>query len=158
MAMTISSAFEQFRRNLEITDLQTETVSTRQTGVRDVLKNGMTVVEDSLTGSYARSTMIAPLKEADIDVFAVLDPSYYAFYNGQNGGPAGLLDWVKRTLRKTYTLTPDISRNGQAVTIRLLAAHQCTIGRRLFTRARSSLTSSDKSSYCRDWAMASTAR
>jgi hypothetical protein len=25
---------------------------------------------------------------------------------------------VKRTLRKTYTRTPDISRNGQAVTIR----------------------------------------
>jgi hypothetical protein len=40
----------------------------------------------------------------------------------------------------------------------MLAAHQCTIGRRAFTRARSSVTSSDKSSYCRDCAMASTAR
>jgi hypothetical protein len=28
-----------------------------------------------------------------------------------------LLDYVKRVLRKTYTKTPDISRNGQAVTI-----------------------------------------
>jgi hypothetical protein len=33
-------------------------------------------------------------------------------------GPAGLLDATKRALRNTYTSTPDISRNGQAVTIR----------------------------------------
>jgi len=62
--------------------------------------------------------MIAPLKEADVDIFIVLPSKYYHHYNnGQNGGQAGLLDWVKRTLRKTYTRTPDISRNGQAVTI-----------------------------------------
>jgi hypothetical protein len=39
-------------------------------------------------------------------------------FNGQNGGPSGMLDWTKRILLKTYTQTPDISRNGQAVTIR----------------------------------------
>jgi hypothetical protein len=82
------------------------------------MEAGMKVLDSFLTGSYARSTMIAPLKEADIDVFVVLDASYYHNYNGQNGGPAGLLDRVKRTLLKTYTRTPDISRNGQAVTIR----------------------------------------
>jgi hypothetical protein len=62
--------------------------------------------------------MIAPLSDADVDIFAVLDVKYYHHYNGQNGGQAGLLDLVKRTLKKTYTRTPDISRNGQAVTIR----------------------------------------
>jgi hypothetical protein len=62
--------------------------------------------------------MIAPLTEADIDVFIVLDPKYFSHYNSQNGGPAGLLDFTKRTLLKTYTRTPDISRDGQAVTIR----------------------------------------
>lgn len=72
-----------------------------------------------MTGSYKRQTLIAPLNEADIDIFFVLDSKYFSHYeNGQNGGQAGLLDWVKRTLRKTYTDTPDISRNGQAVTIR----------------------------------------
>lgn len=70
-----------------------------------------------LTGSYSRQTLIAPLKEADIDIFFVLDPKYYHHYNGQNGNQAGLLDFVKRLLRKTYTKTQDISRNGQAVTI-----------------------------------------
>jgi hypothetical protein len=56
--------------------------------------------------------MIAPLAEADIDIFAVLDPEYYS-----SDGQAALLDRVKRALRKTYTKTPEISRNGQAVTI-----------------------------------------
>lgn len=118
MAMTIPQAFQKLKSNLEITDLQEETVSTRQKSVRSVVEAGLTVKDSFLTGSYSRNTMIAPLKEADIDIFVVLDVSYFHHYNnGQNGGQAGLLDFLKRTLRKTYTQTPDISRNGQAVTI-----------------------------------------
>ncbi len=109
---TVPAGFEKLKSDLEITGLQSSIVSTRQKGVRDTMAAGLTVLEDFLTGSYARSTMIAPLTEADIDVFVVLDPSYHRH------GPAGLLDLTKRTLLKTYTQTPDISRNGQAVTIR----------------------------------------
>ena len=118
MATTINQAFLQLKQNLQITGLQTETVSTRQKNVRSVLEAGLSVNDTFLTGSYSRSTMIAPLSDADVDIFAVLDVKYYHNYNGQNGGQAGLLDLVKRTLRKAYTRTPDISRNGQAVTIR----------------------------------------
>lgn len=118
MAIAVKQAFQVFKQNLEITDLQAATVSTRQQAVRKVIEAGMTVHDSFLTGSYSRSTMIAPLSEADIDIFFVLDASYFLHYNNQNGGQAGLLDWVKRTLRKTYVQTPDISRNGQAVTIR----------------------------------------
>jgi hypothetical protein len=118
MATTIASAFQQLKTNLEITGLQKSTVSTRQTTVRDVVGRDLKVKGSFLTGSYSRSTMISPLKEADVDIFIVLDSDYYYHYNGQNGGQAGLLDLLKRTLRKTYTRTPDISRNGQAVTIR----------------------------------------
>ena len=118
MATTIQQSFLGLKSNLEITNLQASTVSTRQTNVRGVVENGMDVLDTFLTGSYSRSTMIAPLKEADVDVFVVLDPRYYHHYNGQNGGQAGLLDLVKRTLLKTYTKTPDISRSGQAVSIR----------------------------------------
>ncbi|OJU08033.1 MAG: nucleotidyltransferase, partial [Caulobacterales bacterium 68-7] len=74
---------------------------------------GLTVLDTFLTGSYQRSTMIAPLSEADIDIFAILDPKHYAA-NGQ----AGLLNTVRSVLRKTYTQTPDIRPDGQAVTIR----------------------------------------
>lgn len=119
MATTITASFQKLKENLEITGLQASTVSTRQNNVRDVVKKDLSVLDSFLTGSYSRSTLIAPLKEADIDVFVVLDSKYFHHYNnGQNGGQAGLLDLLKRTLRKTYTETPDISRNGQAVTIR----------------------------------------
>jgi hypothetical protein len=107
VARSVNQAFQEFKSRLEITELQTSTVSTRQNAVRDAVANELDV-EDSF----------APLTEADIDVFVVLQAKYFHQYNGQNGGQAGLLDLVKRTLRKTYTRTPDISRNGQAVTIR----------------------------------------
>jgi len=118
MATTINQAFLKLKTNLEISGLQGSTVSTRQANVRQVVEADLEVSDSFLTGSYARDTMIAPLSEADIDVFVVLKPQYYQHYNGQNGGQAGLLDLLKRTLRKTYTRTPDIGRNGQAVTVR----------------------------------------
>ena len=117
MAKTISESFRELKVNLEITELQHSTVSTRQQNVRNAFENELDILDSFLTGSYSRYTMIAPLKEADIDIFIILDTKYYYHYNGQNGGQAGLLDLVKRTLRKTYPETPDISRNGQAVTI-----------------------------------------
>lgn len=112
MARTISEGFQQLRRNLEITDLQEQTVSTRQTKIRQVLETDLTVLETFLAGSYRRNSMIAPIKEADIDVFVVLDPRYYSV-----GGQEDLLGRVKRSLRKTYTKTPNIRPDGQAVTI-----------------------------------------
>lgn len=119
MATTIKQSFQKLKENLEITGLQESAVSTRQKKVREVMEAGLTVVDSFLTGSYSRSTMIAPLKEADVDIFIVLNSTYFYDYNdGKNGGQAGLLDLVKKTIRKTYTRTPDISRNGQAVTIR----------------------------------------
>ena len=95
MATTILSSFQKLRENLEITGLQKATVSTRQQNVRDVVAKELTVLDSFLTGSYSRSTMIAPLSEADIDIFVVLDPGYY-----ESSGQATLLDKVKRALLK----------------------------------------------------------
>ncbi|HRN51116.1 MAG TPA: CBASS oligonucleotide cyclase [Anaerolineales bacterium] len=112
MATTITSAFQKLKENLEVTGLQKTVVSTRQEKVRDAVSGSMDVLDSFLTGSYSRATMIAPLKEADIDIFIILDPKYY-----ETDGQAGLLDKVKNVLLKTYPTTPKISRNGQAVTI-----------------------------------------
>lgn len=112
MPRTIAGAFDQLRSNLEITGLQQATVSTRQQSVRDAVARRLTVKESFLTGSYRRHTMIAPLGEADIDLFVVLDASYYSV-----DGYAQVLDKVRSALLETYPKTPRISRNGQAVTI-----------------------------------------
>ncbi|MCY0870873.1 MAG: CBASS oligonucleotide cyclase [Firmicutes bacterium] len=111
MARTVIQSFNEFKTKLEITDLQASTVSARHKNVRAVLDGSLTVLESFLSGSYSRSTMVAPLREADVDVFVVLNSSYY-----EAGGYATLLDRVKRVLKKEYS-TPKISRNGQAVTI-----------------------------------------
>lgn len=87
MATTILSTFQKLKENLEITGLQKSLVSTRQINIREVVEKDLVVLDSFLTGSYSRSTMIAPLKEADIDIFIVLDSKYFYHYdNGQNGG------------------------------------------------------------------------
>ena len=78
MAHTVKEAFEKFNNNLGITGLQRSTVSIRQREVRSTIENGMDVLDSFLTGSYCRHTMITPLKEADIDIFVVLDPLHYS--------------------------------------------------------------------------------
>ena len=112
MATTIAASFLKLKENVEITSLQKETVSTRQQNVRKALEDDFTISDSFLTGSYARSTLVSPLNEADVDIFIVLHPSYY---NGSQ--PGILLDKVRTALLKTYPTTPRISRNGQAVTI-----------------------------------------
>lgn len=112
MALTIRQSYNDFKSNLEITGLQKHTVSTRHKNVRATVERELTVIRSFLTGSYSRNTMIAPLSEGDIDVFIVLDPSYY-----DKNGQIQLLDKVKRVLKKTYPKTPKISRNGQAISI-----------------------------------------
>lgn len=112
MPTTIAASFEGLKRNLEITALQQSTVSTRQKSVRDAVARRLKVLDSFVTGSYGRHTMIAPLASADVDIFVVLDPSYY-----EANGYASLLDRVRRALLETYTKSPRVSRNGQAVTI-----------------------------------------
>ncbi|MBB4954556.1 hypothetical protein H4S14_002445 [Agrobacterium vitis] len=112
MATTIAGAFQKFKANLAISSLQESTTSTRQQNVRDAVASDFAVLDTFLMGSYRRNTMIAPLKTADIDVFVILDPKYYAAQN-QNS----LLSSVMTTLKKKYPSTPRIKPDGQAVTI-----------------------------------------
>ena len=115
MATTVTQAFAQFKANLEITGLQSTTVSTRQQNVRSNVAASLTVLDSFLTGSYMRSTMIAPLEYADIDIFIVLDSSHF---DGTANGPANVLARLKRVIDNAYSTTTQASRNGQAVSIR----------------------------------------
>lgn len=92
--------------------MQEISVSNRQQRVREVVEKELKVYDSFLTGSYRRNTLIAPLSEADVDIFIVLDTKYYN-YDGQTY----LLDKLRTVLKATYPKTPRISRNGQAVTI-----------------------------------------
>jgi hypothetical protein len=106
----VAAAFEEFRGNLEITGFQEGVVAARQEKVRAVVAGGLTVHTSFLTGSYRRRTLIAPMRDADVDIMVVLDRGY------RPRGPRAVLDLVKATLAERYP-SSRISRNGQAVTI-----------------------------------------
>jgi Second Messenger Oligonucleotide or Dinucleotide Synthetase domain len=112
MPNTISAAFAKFQSNLEITNLQSATVSTTQSNVRGVIDRRFVVLEDFQGGSYARNTMIAPLSTADVDIFVVLDPKYYSQHT-----PASLLGAMKNVLKASFPSTDDIAPDGQCVRI-----------------------------------------
>jgi hypothetical protein len=112
MAKTIAQGFDLLKKNLEITELQEKTISDRQVAIRKAIAAEFEVLDSFLMGSYARSTMIAPLKDADVDIFFVLDAKYYAQY-----GPQALLAQVSRILTKYYSRVTDINPDGQAVTV-----------------------------------------
>jgi hypothetical protein len=109
--LTRAQAFERLRSNLELTGLQEKTVALRQQNVRDAVAKQLTVVDDFLTGSYRRQTLIRPLGRADVDIVVVLDRSY------KDRGPRAVLDLVRSALLSEYKKGPEISRNGQAITI-----------------------------------------
>lgn len=108
--LTVTPAFADFRGNLELTGLQESLVATRQAKVRAALGRDLTVHDSFLTGSYRRRTLIAPMRDADVDIIVVLDRTY------RRRGPRAVLNLVKDTLGETYP-SSKISRNGQAVTI-----------------------------------------
>lgn len=112
MPKTIIAGFNKLKTNLEITTLQKTTVSTRQTNVRKAVSDDFNIIESFLSGSHPRSTMISPLEKSDVDIFLILKSEYFYSYT-----PSSLLDKIRKSLLKTYPLTPKISRNGQAVTI-----------------------------------------
>jgi hypothetical protein len=111
VTLTRVQSFEKLRRTLELTGLQEATVAVRQQNVRDAVAAQLTVVDDFLTGSYRRRTLIGPLNRADVDIMVVLDRSY------RDRGPRAVLELVKKALLVEYTRAPTISRNGQAVTV-----------------------------------------
>jgi hypothetical protein len=120
MAVTVTGAMQTFLGAIEPTSNQVSEASTSHTALRTYLRGQLTVVDDFLTGSYRRNTMIR--QSRDIDLFLVLDAGYFngtwsnPGYKDQATGPANLLDRIKRLLQAKYS-NSDISRDGQAVTV-----------------------------------------
>jgi Second Messenger Oligonucleotide or Dinucleotide Synthetase domain len=112
MAKDIPDSFRIFQSNLEVSDLLHSKISSRQLLIRGALEEEMHVLHTFLSGSYSRNTMISPLYESDIDMFAVLDPSHYT-----ENGQIDLLDQIKRVLHKTCVKAPQMHKNGHAVNL-----------------------------------------
>ena len=91
--ISLEDAFNKFLGRLELTANEQKDVSNRHTQVRVVVRDGIAVERDILTGSYKRHTKTKPLK--DVDIFFILKESERAWLDQH---PDDLLRHVKKIL------------------------------------------------------------
>jgi len=98
---SILEEFEKFRSKIEPTEKEKSTISASHNKMRDILQNSteISVVDSFLTGSYARQTMIRPLKDVDF----LVQVNYGAH---KNDNSLQLLNKVRKVLSKAYPSTP----------------------------------------------------
>lgn len=68
--ITVTEAFEKFRKRLELSNTEQKDAIRRHKEVRECIRTAFDIERDFLTGSYARHTKTKPLK--DIDIFFCL--------------------------------------------------------------------------------------
>jgi len=118
--MSVSSRFEAFISNIQLTQAQLEDAQTKHTGVRKTLHQAYytTPFDGStslLVGSYGKNTEIRPPN--DIDIMFVLPPAEYNRYNNLLGNKQSqLLQDVKQILLKTYSTTK-MRADGQVIVV-----------------------------------------
>lgn len=99
MATTIKESFRQFSSNLNITDKQTEVVSTCRKNVVGKIGEKLSLHSDQpskLIGSYDRDTLTKYLSEGDVDVMVVLHHGNNEDWDNDDG--------VKKALNKYKTI------------------------------------------------------
>ncbi len=115
MIKTVVQGFQEFLSRLEVTDIDELAILQHAERVRDALAEKMDIVEDFVTGEYMRRSIIAPLEDAHIEFFYVLDTRYLIKYG--DIGQALLLERIKSILQREYSVKGDISRDRNGVTI-----------------------------------------
>lgn len=108
MATSIEAAFAEFASRLEITNWQQGLVAERRAKVERVLRADLALdekVAPLLIGSWARHTLIAPLKGSDVDLLVPLDMSQHGkWLSGE--GTIRALDRFRVILDVAYPNTP----------------------------------------------------
>lgn len=98
---SILEEFEKFRSKIEPTEQEKTSISASHNRIRNILTNStdINIVDSFLTGSYARQTMIRPLK--DVDFFVQVH-----YEKHKNNSPYQLLRKILILFKKAYPLTP----------------------------------------------------
>jgi hypothetical protein len=93
--ISANEAFLKFRRNLETTDTENRSASTRQQRIREQLNLALDIKDDFLTGAYRRHTKTKPLRDVDI-MIVLADTSYLDRH------PRDILEVVRAALAPHY--------------------------------------------------------
>jgi hypothetical protein len=95
--ITLEDAFKKLLHRLELTAKEQKDVTDRHTRVREIVRGGIGVDRDILSGSYKRETKTKPLK--DVDIFFILRSSEEGWLEKH---PEDLLNEVRGLLTPTY--------------------------------------------------------
>ncbi len=117
--MSIATKFEEFNKNLRISTSKISTISARYKSITKRLnidfRNSSSETSNSLyVGSYGRDTEIFT---SDIDMLFILPYSVYQQYdNYETNGQSALLQAVKQSIEKTYSVTR-LKADGQVIIV-----------------------------------------
>lgn len=111
--LTPNEAFRKFRSNLELTQKEQDSASSRQREIRALMDESFKIADDFLTGSYRRWTKTKPLK--DVDIFCVFhDDERPKYRNGKS--PSVILVDVEKVLAESYG-AKNVHRQRRSVTV-----------------------------------------
>lgn len=110
--ISVSEAFEKFRKKLELSQTEQNDASKRQKEVRTCIGKSFDVEKDFLTGSYARHTKTKPLK--DVDIFFVLGEEEE---DRRKNTPSKMLDAFEDCLIDEYGVK-NVERGRRCITVR----------------------------------------
>lgn len=99
MTNTVDRAFEELDKDLNLDPTQRERAQKRHTAIRDELARAGIVAYSFVQGSFARKTMLKPLK--DVDIVIVFKDELWEQLKGP-GGPATALAWFKRIVQQRW--------------------------------------------------------
>lgn len=119
-AIPVGGAFAEFASRLEITDWQETQVKEQRARLEKALRTELYLdpkCAPRVIGSWARHTMIAPLRDADIDLLVVLDKSKYADWLSADGTTRAL-DRCRDILKKAFPTT-QLRRDRNCITMHL---------------------------------------
>jgi Second Messenger Oligonucleotide or Dinucleotide Synthetase domain len=116
MARTVLAGFDELLSRIALTPEQRSIGSTRQTSLRDFLKDRFTLYAAEpdpnpwLIGSYSRNTILR--QERDIDIMVSLSPTKY--WDTYKTNSSGFVALVRTALNKEYSKS-EVSSSGAAV-------------------------------------------
>ncbi|TLF56352.1 nucleotidyltransferase domain-containing protein [Nocardia cyriacigeorgica] len=99
MGQTVDGAFAELDEELNLDPAQRERAQERHNAIRDVLEDAGFVHTSFLQGSFARKTMLKPLK--DVDIVIVLKAEHWAALSGPEG-PQTAMDWFQAPVAKAW--------------------------------------------------------
>ena len=115
--MTLLQSIDRLIENISITDKQEKNIKSSVENITNTLEKDDTLhlKETFLNGSYERDTMIRPLD--DIDIFVVLDESYWKDDFGVMRKPQSVLDKIKDFLNDQNDYKGKVRQDRPCVTV-----------------------------------------